>query len=179
MPGYCRFRPILKNATFSKVSVRAQYSLGWVLQMQGDYEGAIIEYNQVLTNYPGTEKIPLALFNIGVCYYEEALSSDYDAGEVNKAIRYLTRFIRNFPDDQNRTKAEEKISEMIDQKAEKAYAIADFYNSEDSSTGAQLYYQEIIDKYPDSRYARLAQEKLKNLPKPDAGESGEKGKSYQ
>jgi len=168
------FRAILKNATFSKVSTRAQYSLGFVLQMQGDYTDAILEYNQVLTNYPGTEVIPLALFNIGVCYYEEALSSDYDAGEVNKALQNFTRFIRRFPDNPNRTEAEEKIRELIDQKAEKAYAIANYYNSPDSFTGARIYYQEVIDKYPESRYARMAEKKLAELPDPDLGEPGDK-----
>jgi outer membrane protein assembly factor BamD len=167
------FRAILKNATFSKVSTLAQYSLGWVLQMDGDYKGAILEYNQVLTNYPGTEVIPLALFNIGICYYEEALSSDYDAGEVNEALQYLTRFIRRFSDNPNRSEAEEKILELIDHKAEKAYAIANYYNSPDSFTGARIYYQEIIDKYPESRYARLAEKKLAELPEPATGGAGD------
>lgn len=167
------FRAILDNATFSKVSTRAQYSLGLILQMQDEYEGAISEYNQVLTNYPGTELIPSALFNIGVCYYEEAASSDYDDREVNKAIENLTRFIRRFPDDPNRDEAEEKIREMMDQKAEKAYAIADYYNTSESPNGARIYYQEILDKYPESRYARLAENKLAELPEPDTEEAAD------
>jgi len=167
------FRTILKNATFSGVSPRAQYSLGLVLQRQSDYEGAVSEYNQVLTNYPGTEVIPLALFNMGVCYYEEALSSDYDAGEVNKALRYLNEFIRRFPDDPNRTEAEDKTGELIDHKAEKAYAIADFYNSPDSYIGARIYYQEVIDRYPKSRYADSAREKLEELSEEPADELSE------
>jgi len=167
------FRTIVSNATFSNVSTRAQYSLARVLQIQGDYEGAINEYNQVLTNYPGTEVIPSTMFNIGVCYYAEALSSDYDAGELNRSIHHLTRFTRRFPEDPNRTEAEEKIRELIDHKAEKAYDIADFYNSPDSYNGARLYYQDVIDKYPESRYAVLAANKLAELPEPDAGESND------
>jgi outer membrane protein assembly factor BamD len=164
------FRAILKNATFSKVSPRAQYSLARVLQLQGDYEGAISEYNQVLTNYPGTEYIQLALFNIGVCHYNEALSADYDSREVDKALRHLNKFVKRFPDDPNLAEAEEKISELIDSKAEKAYAIAEFYNTPDSSTGARIYYQEVIDRYPKSRYADSAREKLEELPEPDGGD---------
>ncbi len=164
------FRKILDNATFSKASTRAQYSLGRVLQMDGDYNGAILEYNQLLTNYPGTEMIPLALFNIGICYYEEALSSDYDAGEVNKALQNFTRFVKSFPDNPKRGEAEEKIIELIDYKAEKAYAIGNYYNSPDSYAGARIYYQEVIDKYPESRYAALAKKKLAKLPEPVAGD---------
>ncbi len=171
------FRAILKNATFSKVSPRAQYSLGRVLQMQGDYESAISEYNQVLTNYPGTEYIQLALFNIGVCHYNEALSADYDSREIDKALRHLTKFAKSFPDDPNLSVAEEKISELIDSKAEKSYDIAEFYNSPDSPTGARIYYQEVIDRYPTSRYAESARKKLEKLPEPDKGESGEQDDS--
>lgn len=158
------FRTILKNATFSKISPLAQYNLGRLLQVQGDYEGAVTEYNQVLTNYPGTEVIPLSVFNIGICYYEEALGADYDANEVNKAIQYLSRFIKRFPDDDNVEEAEEKIRELLDHKAEKAYLIAEYYNSENSPAGARLYYQEVIEKYPESGYARKAREKLQSLP---------------
>lgn len=157
------FRAIVNKATFSKVSPRAQYSLGRVLQMEGDYEGAINEYRQVLTNYPGTDVIPLALFNMGNCYYEEALSSDYDPREVDRALRHLIKFVRRFPDDPNKTEAEEKVSELIDRKAEKAYDIAEFYDSADSSAGVKIYYREIIDKYPDSRYADRARKRLEEL----------------
>ncbi|MDP8276533.1 MAG: outer membrane protein assembly factor BamD, partial [Candidatus Euphemobacter frigidus] len=154
------FRTVVNNATFSRVSPQAQYSLGEALRMQGNYEDAVTEYEVVLNNYPGTDVIPLALFNLGVCYYEEALRSDYDPKEVDKAVRYFKRFVKRYPNNPIRAEADEKISELIDLKAEKAYDIAAFYESAGSPEGARLYYRKIIDKYPDSRYARLAREKL-------------------
>lgn len=165
------FRTVVNNATFSRVSPQAQYSLGQALKMQGNYEDAVTEYEMVLNNYPGTDVIPLALFKLGVCYYEEALRSDYDPKEVNKATRYFKRFIKRYPDNPLRAEADEKISELIDLKAEKAYDIAAFYERTDSPEGARLYYRKIIDRYPDSRYARLAREKLLKLPKSESGSS--------
>ncbi len=158
------FRTVVSNAAFSKVSPRAQYGLAQALYEQGDYEEAITEYEQVLANYPGTEVIPLALFKIGECYYQIALRADYDQKEVDKAIRYLRKFVQDFPEHRNRPEADELISKLIDLKAEKAYDIALFYEAADSSEGGRLYFQEIIDTYPDSRYALLAREKIAKLP---------------
>ncbi|MFH1037900.1 MAG: outer membrane protein assembly factor BamD [PVC group bacterium] len=171
------FRTVVNNATFSTVSPLAQYGLGRALQEQGDYEEAITEYEQVLANYPGTDVIPLALFKMGDCYYQIALQSDYDPREVDRAIQYLEKFAQRFPDHQDRPEAERKIAELVDLKAEKAYDIARFYESEESAEGGRLYYQEIVDTYPDSSYALPAREKLAALPEPapgtDEGSGGE------
>lgn len=165
------FRTVVNNATFSRVSPRSQYSLGRALQMQGDYEEAITEYNQVLTNYPGTDVIPPALFNLGICYYEETMSADYDSKTGDKAIRYLKKFIKRFPDNSLRSESEEKIVKLIDLKAKKAYSIAVYYEGLDSPEGARIFYQEILDRYPDSSYAVPAREKLAALSETKAGET--------
>ncbi len=157
------FRTILNNATFSKVSPRAQWGLARSFQLRGDFREAILEYEQVLVNYPGTEVIPSALFQMGVCYYREALRADYDQREVDEAVRNLRRFIHSFPEDPNRTRAEEMIVELMDRKAKKAFEIARYYESKGSPAGARIYYREVAERYPESKYAGPAREKLDEM----------------
>jgi outer membrane assembly lipoprotein YfiO len=154
------FRAVVANATFSKVSARAQYGLARSLQLRGNYLEAILEYEQVMSNYPGSEVIAPALFEIGSCYYREALRADYDQREVDDALRHLRRFVETFPDDSNRGRAEKMIGELWDRKARKAYEIARYYENKGSPDGARIYYQEVAEKYPKSKYAAPAREKL-------------------
>ncbi len=157
------FRTVLNNATFSKVSPRAQFGLARTFQLRGDYREAILEYEQVLINYPGSEVIAPALFQTGICYYQEALRADYDQQEVNEAVRNLRRFIHSFPEDPRRPRAEEMISELMDRKAKKAFDIARYYERKGSPTGARIYYREVVERYPESQYAGPAREKLGEL----------------
>ncbi|MEA1927312.1 MAG: outer membrane protein assembly factor BamD [Candidatus Auribacterota bacterium] len=154
------FRAIVEKATFSKVSYRAQYGLGRVLQEQEEYEDAISEYKLVLSTYPGAPVLPQALFNLGICYYEIALDSDYDQREDDRALRHLNKYVQRFPDGPHIAEAREKIIEITDQKAEKAYNTAKFYDTGRLTPGAKIYYQEVIDRYPESRYADKARARL-------------------
>ncbi len=158
------FRSIVETATFSRIAPRAQYNLGLVLQKQGDYEEAELEYDLVLKNYPGSEVIGPTFFQLGVCASERARQSDYDPKALDWAIRRFKSFIRRYPDDPLLPRAEEHLRELIDRRATKAYEIAKFYESKDSPAGARIYYQEIVERYPESRWVEEAREKLKSLP---------------
>ncbi len=157
------FRTVLNNATFSKVSPLAQYGLARTFQLRGDYQEAILEYEQILVNYPGTEVVASALFQIGVCYYQEALLSDYDQREVNEAVRNLKRFTHSYPDDPRSSRAEAMVAELIDRKAKKAFDIAKYYEKKGSEDGARIYYREVAERYPESKYAQPARKKLEKL----------------
>ena len=157
------FRTVVNNATFSPVAPRAQYGLARSLELRGRNLEAILEYEQVLVNYPGSEVFPSALFGLGACHYREARRADYDQREVDEALRHLRRFVNSFPDHPRRSGAEEMIGNLRDRRAKKAYDIARYYQRRGSVTGARLYYREVVDNYPDSKYAESARKKLEKL----------------
>ncbi len=157
------FRTVVNNATFSPVAPRAQYGLARSLELRGRNLEAILEYEQVLVNYPGSEVFPSALFGLGAGHYREALRADYDQREVDEALRHLRRFINSFPEDPGRLEAEEMIGNLRDRRAKKAYDIARYYQRKGSVTGARLYYREVVDNYPESKYAESARKKLEKL----------------
>lgn len=158
------FRTVVNNATFSPVSPRAQYGLARSLELRGRDLEAILEYEQVLVNYPGSEVFPAALFGLGSCYYREALRADYDQRETEEALRHLRRFLNSFPDHPRSGDAEEMIGKLRDRQAKKSYDIARYYERKGSITGARLYYREVAESYPDSKYADSARKKLQELP---------------
>jgi len=157
------FAAIVSNATFSDYAPRAQYNRGLALQRQGKYEEAELEYDLVYKNYSNSEMLAPAIFQKGVCAYEQALGTNYDQNETARAIRWFKTFIRRFPDNEYRGAAEKYLKELRGREAEKSYKIGRYYERKGSRQGALIYYRDIIKDYPGTRWAELAAERLAGL----------------
>jgi len=157
------FRQVVANATFSEYSPPAQYDLALALQKQGKYDEAALEYDMIRKNYPRSDVLAKAIFQLGVCAYRQALKADYDQENDRKAIAYFTKFIRRYPDHPRVADARKFLKKLLDREAMKSYRIARFYEKKGSPKGARIYYREVVDNYPESTLAEAARKKLKEL----------------
>ncbi len=157
------FRQIVRTATFSDYSPRAQFNLARALQMQGKYDEAELEYDLVRQNYPDSPSMPDALFQLGLCAQEQALGSNYDNFEVKRATDAFREFVRRFPEAPQVPQAKELINDMLGVEAEKSYEIGRYYERKDCPEGARVYYREVLEKFPGTSFAAQAQERLDGL----------------
>lgn len=157
------FSTIVQNATFSDFAPRAQYNRGLALQKQGKYDEAELEYDMVYKNYPNSEMLAPSIFQRGVCSYEQALRTDYDQKTTGQAIKWFEIFLKRFPDNKDRKKAEEYIVELRGREAEKIYRIGRYYEKKGSRKGARIYYREVLNDYPGTSWAELADKRLAKL----------------
>lgn len=157
------FRQIVRTATFSDYSPRAQYNLAQALQAQGKYDEAELEYDLVKQNYPDSPAMPDALFQLGLCAQERALGSDYDNYEVKRATEAFREFVRRFPQAPQVPRAQELIRDLSGVEAEKSYEIGRYYERKDCPEGARIYYREVVDKFPGTSYAAQAQARLDGM----------------
>ena len=162
------FRQVVQNATFSDYSPQAQYNLALALQQQGKYEEAELEYDLVRKNYPHRDILADTIFQLGVCAYRQSLKANYDQSEEQQAVRYFSKFIRRYPDHARVEEARELMNKLLDRAAEKAFRIARFYDKKEAPDGARIYYQEVVDQYPDSSRAAESRERLKELKENEA-----------
>jgi len=157
------FRQIVRTATFSDYSPRAQFNLAQALQAQGKYDEAELEYDLVKQNYPDSPSMPDALYQLGLCAQERALGSAYDNYEVKRATDAFREFVRRFPQAPQVPQAKELIKDLLGVEAEKSYSIGRYYERKDCPEGARIYYREVVDKFPGTSYASRAQERLDGL----------------
>jgi tol-pal system protein YbgF len=83
------FTDYLKYFPTTDVASNAQFYLGEIAYMQGDYQGATAEYDKVIVNYPRSYKLGAAMLKKGEAFEK--------LGQKASAIRQYHELERRFP----------------------------------------------------------------------------------
>ncbi len=140
----------------SGVADKAQYYLAQSRFKREEYLLAAQEYQTLQRNMPASPLVPLAMYDVGLCYYMLSPSRALDQTYTLKAIDELQAFIEYNPKHELVKDAEEKIQELNTRLAGRMYDIADLYMKMDDYLAATIYYEQLIEKYHDTRYAEPA-----------------------
>lgn len=122
-------------------SERDAYNISYNLFKDGNYSGAITQFENFLTRYPASNLAPGAAYWIGNAYY--ALR------DFSSAIRAQQRVIENYP---SSGKAPDAMLNIASSQMEMAEIAA-----------AKTTLQKLITKYPNSEAAEKAKRRLANL----------------
>ncbi|SDY79139.1 tol-pal system protein YbgF [Nitrosomonas sp. Nm33] len=123
------------------LSERDAYNASYNLFKEGDYSGAITQFENFLTRYPASNLAPGAAYWIGNAYY--ALR------DFSSAIRAQQKLIENYP---NSGKAPDAMLNIASCQIEMTEVAA-----------AKTTLQNLITKYPNSEAAEKARRRLANL----------------
>lgn len=98
------FGRFLEQYPKHQLAVNARYWLGETYYAEKKFEQAILEYQQVIKDYPGKEKIPAAMLKQALAFHE--------LGD-NKSARYiLKKLVEDFPLADEAALAKEKLKEI-------------------------------------------------------------------
>lgn len=150
------FAKVIENSTYGPLAPKAQYQLGLVLKSLQRYFEAEEAFNKVLTNYPDSEWVEPAQFQIATCRQAVSRSSDYDQGATQEAKDKFEQFVKEHPDAVLSSEAERNIEQLKEKEAESNFNIARFYEKQNNPESAKIYYNEIITKSPESQWAAQA-----------------------
>lgn len=117
-------------------------------------------FYQVVLNYPGHPLFKEALYESGLCASLEVRASDYDEHQIQTALERLERFARENPEDPRAKQAKEICGRMQALLAQKLFEIGEFYDRLGSREAACIYYQQVLEKFPESAWAKRAKEHL-------------------
>jgi len=159
------FSKVVENSTYGSLAPAAQYKLGLVLKGLMRYYEAEEAFNKVISNYPDSEWSGAAKFQIASCRAAVSRSPDYDQWATNEAKQKFEEFVQEHPDAVLSKDAEKNIEALKEKEAEANFNIARFYEKQKAFESARIYYKEIVDNYPDSKWAAKALERLEVLNK--------------
>lgn len=157
------YQLVIRNAPYGERAAEVQYRIGLSYRKQGNFLEAISEYQKVIENYPQSRWVEKAYYEIGLSSLSQSLSPLYDQTMTDSALKQFQEFRKRFPDSELTDEVEEKIKLLRGRKAERIYQIAQFYEKGGSIQAAGIYYQEVMEKYPESDWAALSQERLSEL----------------
>ncbi len=159
------FTKVIENSTYGPLAPKAQYKLGLVLKGLLRYYEAEEAFNKVISNYPNSEWVEAAKFQIASCRASVSRGPDYDRGAAKEAEQKFEDFLKEHPDAVLSSDAKKNIHELKEKEAQSNYSIGRFYEKQKVYESAKIYYNEILSSYPDSLWAAKAVERLQVMEK--------------
>ena len=158
------FENVIKNGPYSEVAPQAQMSIGTAREKQSDFPMAVKAYERAADKYHDQKEVAAdALFKAGLAYHKQAKAAEYDQSVAGHAISTFTDFITLFANDPRVPEAQEIIQELRTEQARGAVEIARFYEQKKQWQGALVYYNEAVNKDPNSRFAAEAKRRIAEI----------------
>lgn len=158
------FDKIVNNGPYSDVAPHAQLRIGGAREKAKDYAEAVKAYETAADRYHNQPVIAAdALYREGITYQKQAAAAEYDQSTASQAIAAYTDFITLFPGDQRVPRAQWAISVLKAEQVRGNFEIARFYEKSRKWAAAAVYYNEVLQLDPNSRYAAQARQRFESL----------------
>jgi len=161
---YGKAREYLNKVLFSgeitEITDDAQFYIAKSYLREKEYETALSEYNFLVTQFPNSEHIEEAEFDILKIYTLKIQSSLHETEELENSLSKIKTFMERYPESRFKEEVKAMKSEILNLLAEKIYKIAELYEKMGRFKSAEIYYKELLEKYPDTIWAERAREKI-------------------
>lgn len=164
------YKHIVKNAPFGTYGDQAQFQIGEVYKSMGEYEEAQKAYQQVVDEYPNSELVTKAKYQIAYVAMQASKKSQYNEQYAQRAIEQFEDYKKTFPQDQQALEAEESIRVLRAKKAEQNFEVGAFYEKQKKFSSAKVYYNEVVQRYPEAPIAEEAKRRLQKILQNESGE---------
>lgn len=157
------YRKVAENAPFGPLADKSQFKMGEALKGANRYEEATLAFQKIIDDYPDSELAAKAQYEVAYCAYRASLQPAYDAGPTDRAIQIFEEFAASSKDTKLSEEAAATMKRLKDKAAEKSMLTARFYEQQNHPKSAIIYYQDVLDRYPDSVHAAAAKAKIEQL----------------
>jgi outer membrane protein assembly factor BamD len=151
-----KFSTVMLQDPSSEYADDAQYYLAESYFQDGDYKLAAFNYNRLRSAFQSSPFYRLALFRSAEAYDRASPSYDRDQSDTKTAIGVYQSFLNLYRGDSLATLASERILGLKTKLAQKEFSIAEQYWKLDEFKAAMMYYERVIELYPDTEYHQRA-----------------------
>lgn len=150
------FETVVFGAEGLESAAPARYQLGRAFYGDEQYLTAAAEFERFLERYPTHELAPDAA--LAICRSYVALSPiiPRDQGDTERAYRECQAAALDFAGTEQAQEAADLRDRMWEKMAEKVYHSGDYYFSRDLYDSAILYFEDVVETYPDTDAAPRA-----------------------
>lgn len=160
------FGKVIENSPYGKYADIAQFKMGQCYMETADYVNAALAFKGVVENHPKSLLVDDAKYQIALCAASSAGTVEYNEEDTDKALEAFEDFVQRYPDSSMEGQARSFISRLEEERAEKNFNIAQFYERQGNAHSAVIYYEEIVDTCPaGSKWVSMASEKLETIRK--------------
>lgn len=166
------YEQIIKNGPYSDVAPPSQLNIAAAYEKKRalfltvpDYPAAAKAYERAADRYADQKWGTEALYNAGISYTKQAKRAEYDQSIAGQAIATFTDFTTLHPDDARNPEANKLIDSLKTEQARGSFEIAVYYEKKRRWQGAKIYYNDVLQKGPESKYAEAARMRIDEINK--------------
>jgi outer membrane protein assembly factor BamD len=150
------FETVVSIGRGTDLGQEAQYYLAESYYNSRRYLLAASEYDRYASFYPRSERSEEVEFKAAVSYYQLSPRYRLDQTYTRQALERLRLFNSRYPDSERVARSSEYITELRNKLARKKYEAAEFYKRTERFSAAIVYYDLVLDNYPESKWAEEA-----------------------
>ncbi len=151
-----KFNTVILQDPTSEFADDAQFYLGESHFRDGEYLLAAFQFNRLRSNFPNSPFYRQALLRTAEAYAQTSPNFERDQTDTRTAIGQYEAFLRLYPEDSLATVARQEILRLRTKLARKEFSIAEQYAGMDEHRAALIYYERVIELYPDTEYSEKA-----------------------
>ena len=117
-----------------------------------DWATAAQEYLNYQRDFPREARAAEAIYQAGRAYQEMSLRPELDQRDTERAINVYDRLLVEYPTSEFAAEARERVDELRNKLAEKAYLNAEFYFDHEDFEAAEIYLADLIATFPQTEW---------------------------
>ncbi|MCB1076613.1 MAG: tetratricopeptide repeat protein [Verrucomicrobiae bacterium] len=155
------YEQISGNAPRTELAAQSQIAIGSIHAKQGELAEAIVAFESVVQEYPGTKYASEAQYNLFQLHGQEANKS-FSPMDLRQQREAGEDFINQFGNDPRSQDIKSALGDLSEKEASKAYEVGRFYEKSGDLRAAAIYYREVL-RLPNGKHAGDAQKRLGSL----------------
>lgn len=144
----------------SPLALRALTTLAENQERKKLFKEAYFTWQEVYDRWPTGQTRQKTLLRMAQVLHASYEGTAYDASVIESAKSYYEDYNAQYPEDAARLKVPETITQITEQVAYKEYQTGFYYERTGNLAAAKRYYQNVIDGWPQSKAAQMAQARM-------------------
>ncbi len=161
------FQRVKERYPLHPMALMAELGIADAHYSEKEYAEAEIAYGDFINLHPTNENVPYAMFQLGMCHFNQIGSIDRDQTETIKAKKEFEKLVARYPNSKFAPLAEQHILTCRKRLAEKEFYVAHFYFKMKKYKAALGRFEEIAKNYAgvglDDKVGRFIAETKKRL----------------
>lgn len=157
------YKKVVENSPFGGYADKATYKMAECYRRMRRYKESIEAYGKVVKDYPESDLVPEAKYQLAYTKYEASLDPEYDQENTEEALAEFKEISKTSPVTGIVREADKVIEELKSKKADSMLKVAEFYEKQKKYSGAIMYYEEVRTKFPGTGAANFAKERITYL----------------
>lgn len=176
------FNRLADEYPLHELAILAKLGIADSFYMEKEYTDAHNSYSDFISMHPTNENVPYAIYQMGMCSYNQKGTIDRDQTETIKARREFERLIARFPNSKFSIAAAKLLRECLQDIAEHEFYVGRFYFRQKQYSAALKRFETVARDYPnvglDYKIEYYIAETKKRISEEDARKAtGEKKKA--